>query len=72
MRKCIIAISSVNHALRSEKYLSRMGLSVRIVKLQPDTTKKGCAYGIELDCKDLPSTLSFLDSAGIPYSEVVR
>lgn len=72
MKKCIIAISSVNHAIRSEKYLVQKGLSVRIVKLQPNTTKKGCAYGLEINCKDIPAALSFLDNAGIPYSEVVR
>jgi hypothetical protein len=72
MKKCIIAISSVNHAIRSEKYLAQKGLSTRIVKLQPNTTQKGCAYGLEILCKDVPAALSFLDSASIPYSEVVR
>lgn len=72
MKKCIIAISSVNHALRSEKHLNSKGLRVRIVKLQPESTKKGCAYGIELACKDVPAALSFLESASIPYSEVLR
>ncbi len=72
MRKCIIAISSVNHAIRSEKYLFSKELNVRIVKLQPNTTKKGCAYGLEINCKDIPAALAFLDNAGIPYSEIVR
>ncbi|MBE6717876.1 MAG: DUF3343 domain-containing protein [Ruminococcaceae bacterium] len=72
MKKCIIAISSVNHAIRAEKYLSSNNLKVRIVKLQPNTTKKGCAYGLELNCKDINSAVSFLDNAAIPYSEIVR
>ena len=72
MKKCIIAISSVNHAIRSEKYLASVGLLTRIVKLQPTATKKGCAYGLEINCKDVPAALSYLNNAGIPYSEIVR
>ncbi|MBR5322731.1 MAG: DUF3343 domain-containing protein [Clostridia bacterium] len=72
MKKCIIAISSVNHAIRSEKFLSSNGIKSKIVKLQPNLTKKGCAYGLELNCKDLPAAISFLDNAGIPYSEILR
>lgn len=72
MKKCIIAISSVNHALRSEKYLSSYSLHSRIIKLQPNATKKGCAYGLEINCKDLPAALSLLNNAGISYSEIVR
>lgn len=72
MRKCIIAISSVNHAIRYEKYLTQKGFNIRIVKLQPNTTKKGCAYGLEISCKDIPAALSLLDNANMPYSEVIR
>ena len=72
MKKCIIAISSVNHAIRAEKFLSSNNFKVRIVKLQPNTTKKGCAYGLEISCKDVISAVSFLNNAGIPYSEIVR
>ncbi len=72
MKKCIIAISSVNHAIRSEKHLANNGLKTKIVKLQPNSTKKGCAYGLELNCKDVPVAISFLDNAGIPYSEILR
>ena len=72
MKKCIIAISSVNHALRAEKALSAQSMHCKIVKLQPNETKKGCAYGIEISCKDVPSALSFLSNAHISYSEVLR
>lgn len=72
MKKCIIAISSVNHAIRCEKLLNQSYLKTKIVKLQPNVTKKGCAYGIEINCKDVPVAISFLDKAGIPYSEIVR
>ena len=72
MKKCIIAISSVNHALRAEKALSAQSMRCKIVKLQPNETKKGCAYGIEISCKDVPSALSFLSNAHISYSEVLR
>lgn len=72
MRKCTIAISSVNHAIRSEKLLTRSGIGVKLVKLQPAATKKGCAYGLELNCGNLSAALSLLQNAGIPYTEVVR
>ena len=72
MKKCIIAISSVNHAIRSEKLLANNGINTKIVKLQPNKTKKGCAYGLELNCKDVPAAITFLDNAGVPYSEILR
>ena len=72
MKKCTIAISSVNHALRAEKVLTSHSLRCKIIKLQPNETKKGCAYGIEISCKDVPSALSFLGNANISYSEVLR
>ncbi len=72
MKKCIIAISSVNYAIRSERYLAERSIRSRIIKLQPHVTKKGCAYGLEVNCKDLPAALSFLEKARLPYSEIVR
>ncbi len=72
MKKCIIAISSVNHAIRSEKYLSANFVQTRIVKLQPSQTKKGCAYGLEVKCKDLNTATKLLDNAGIKYTEILR
>ena len=72
MKQCIIAISSVNHAIRSEKHLASKGIQVRIIKLQPTDTKKGCAYGLEVNCKDLKEVQKLLDNAAIPYSEVLR
>ena len=72
MKKCIIAISSVNHAIRSERYLAERSINTKIIKLQPQDTKKGCAYGLELSCKDLPAAISFLEKARLPYSEIVR
>ena len=72
MKKCIIAISSVNHAIRAEKILNAKNVKSRIVKLQPEKTKKGCAYGIELACREVQYAVSFLGAAGVPYSEIVR
>lgn len=72
MKKCIIAISSINHALRAEKLLHSHSIQCRITKLQPQVTKKGCAYGLEINCKDVPSAITFLNNAGISFSEIVR
>ena len=72
MKKCIIAISSINHAMRGEKVFNSYSIKCRIVKLQPEATKKGCAYGLEINCKDMPTAISLLNNAGISYSEIVR
>lgn len=72
MKKCTIAISSVNHAIRAEKVLLSSSVKCKIVKLQPNSTKKGCAYGLEIARKDIPSALTFLTNAGISYSEILR
>ena len=68
MKKSIIAISSVNHALRAEKLLSAKGIPAKLIKLQPEMTKKGCSYGLEINRKDVPAAISYLDSSSIPYS----
>jgi len=72
MKQCIIAISSVNHAIRCEKNLSSEGFFVKITKLQPQSTKKGCAYGLAVNCKDLSNVISILNSTGCVYSEILR
>lgn len=72
MKKCTIALGSVNYAMKSERLLKNENISSRIIKLQPNKTKNGCAYGLETDCADIPFALSFLDNAGIRYSEVLR
>lgn len=72
MKKCIIALSSINYALKSERVLKNENIYTRIIKLQPNRTKNGCAYGLETECADIPYALSFLDNAGIRYSEVLR
>ncbi len=72
MKICTIAISSVTHAIRGEKALSANNIKCRIAKLQPNKTKKGCAYGLEINCKQLSDALHALEKYSIPYSEIVR
>lgn len=72
MKKCTIAISSVNHALRSERLLNENNIYSKVKKLPPEATKKGCAYGIEVNCKDVSKATSLLDRSGISYSEILR
>lgn len=72
MSKSIIALSSVNYAIKGERYLKGKGVNCNIVKLQPTETKKGCAYGLEINRIDLSVAAALLNNAGIPYTEIVR
>ena len=72
MKQCIIAISSVNHAIRCEKIIKSNGYYARITKLQPQSTQKGCAYGLAVNCNDLPFVLSLMNSNGCFYSEILK
>ncbi len=67
--RCIIALPSVTYAMRSSELLTEYGILSKVVKLDSSLTKKGCANGIELDCRTSAKAKGILINHSIPVSE---
>ena len=67
--RCIIALPSVTYAMRSSELLGVYGITSKVIKLDSSLTKKGCANGIELNCRYLPKAKGILLNASMPISE---
>lgn len=69
--RCTIATSSVTYAMKGQQLLAGSGIASRIVKLLPRQTKKGCSYGLELQCRLTPRAAALLRDGGVPYTEII-
>lgn len=61
---------SETYVRRAEKALRDKGIRAEIVRLDGEYAKKGCGYGIRLDCRSKAAALGILSVAGIHYSDV--
>ena len=68
-QRCILALPSVTYAMRASELLESYGISSRVTALEPYMTKKGCANGIETDCRNLIRAKNILLDNNIPVSE---
>ncbi len=66
----IIAVSSVTYAMKGSELLAKNKIKRRITKLKPDKTKRGCAYGISVDSRDIEDAVRILRLGGVNYSEI--
>ena len=62
----------MTYAMKGQQILAGRGIDSRIVKLLPKQTKKGCSYGLELQCRFSQSAAALLRGSGIPYSEIIN
>lgn len=68
--RCLLALPSVTYAMRASELLKNYGIDSRVLSLDPSMTKKGCANGIETDCKNLLRAKNILLDRNIPISEI--
>ena len=66
-KKCVAALGSVTAAIKIEKLLSEHNIQSRIIKLNPEYTEKGCAYGVEFLSSRKGSVDRILSGRGIEY-----
>ena len=66
---CLITMRSETYALRAERVLRSRGIMVKMVKLEPEYSSRGCSYGIQLDCRNRTAALSVLNEINLPYSD---
>ena len=69
--RCVIAVGSLSFAMKGQRLLGDQSIASSVVRLHPSRTKRGCAYGIELDCADVRKATDLLSGSGIRYSEVI-
>ncbi|MBE6673735.1 MAG: DUF3343 domain-containing protein [Ruminococcaceae bacterium] len=69
---CVIALKSMTYAIKAKKALSDFYIDSEIVRLEPNMTKKGCAYGISFNCVNLDSAKEAFKKWSIRYTELIR
>ena len=69
---CVIALKSMTYALKAQKILNEYYFNSEIVKLEPQMTIKGCAYGIKFNCDGLADVQKILRKKSIKYSELIN
>ena len=68
----LIAMKSMTHALKAKKALDDYYIDSEIIKLEPNMTKKGCAYGVQFSAVNLNSALEAFKKWSIRYTELLR
>lgn len=69
---CVASLKSMTTALKAKKALIEAFIDCEIIKLEPNMTKKGCAYGIKFDCMNIYSVENVLNDKRVKYSEIFR
>ena len=68
---CAIALKSMTYAIKAKKALNDSFINAEIIKLEPNMTKKGCAYGVQFDCVNYKPVQDALRKASIKYTEII-
>lgn len=68
---CVASLRSMTFAVKAKKALSESGINSEIIKLEPNMTQKGCAYGIRFDCVNLRSAKDALTQKRVKYTEIL-
>ena len=69
---CVASLKSMTTAIKAKKALNEFYIDCEIIKLEPNMTKKGCAYGIKFDCINTYSVENVLNEKRVKYSEIFR
>lgn len=69
---CIVALRSMTHAIKAKKCLEDSYIDCEIVKLQPNMTKKGCAYGVNFNCVNTNHVIDAMKNSNIRYTELLN
>ena len=62
---CIASFASQTYAIKAQKALSNAAILSRVIKLDGEKSKRGCAYGVEIPCSLLESAKKTLERSGI-------
>ena len=70
MKKTVLSIGSVTHAIKAQRALSDNNLPSKVVKTKTTKSGKGCTYGVEMERMYYVTAEKILDSYKINYSIV--
>lgn len=71
MSESIIAMRSETLAVKALRLLTRYGIRVRIISVDPALTSRGCSVGIAMNSYDVKRAEALLKTAQISYGEVL-
>lgn len=71
MAECIITMKSVTYAEKAKRIARSAGFHGTVINVDPSVTKRGCAYGISLPCRDAAELVILLQRRNIPYGEIM-
>lgn len=69
---CVASLKSMTYALKARRALVENGIEAEIIKLEPNMTHNGCAYGIKFNCVDLYSVKDALTKKKVNYTEIIN
>ncbi len=69
---CIAALRSMTHAIKAKKALEDFYIDCEIVKLEPNMTKKGCAYGVRFNCVNTNYVIDAMKKGNVRYTELLN
>lgn len=68
---CVASVRSMTYAQKAKKALENHLIECEIIKLEPNMTKKGCAYGVKFQCINLYAAKNALDDSSVKYTEII-
>ncbi len=67
---CLISFKTLTAALRAVSVLKSAGIDSQAVNIDPNLTKRGCSYGVQLSCYDADDAVSVLTKKRVQFGEV--
>ena len=68
---CVASVRSMTYAQKAKKDLENNLIECEIIRLEPNMTKKGCAYGVKFQCINLYAAKDALDKSSVKYTEII-
>ena len=69
---CIASFSSQTYAIKAQRALAASDIPSRVIKLDGEKSKKGCAYGVLLPCSLLENSKNILERSRIRVRRFYR
>lgn len=70
--KCRAALGPMSAAIRAERALLDAGIFAQVIALEPNETKRGCAFGVEFACADEAHVRTALRASRIAVSQYFK
>ena len=68
MNSSTVYFSSITHALKVNKQISKLGILGKVIKFSDAKRNDGCGYGLSFPETDYFSVVKVLKESGVPYT----